>query len=94
MPKLLVAQADQASSRIEVRFDRVLLTILREKVGQRLFAETLEVLAYVGEYPFSTDRRGQPTAGQRTNDLPAAEVQMIEANGQNLPFIDDGPVKQ
>jgi hypothetical protein len=42
--ELLVANADQTSSRIEIRLDRMLLAILCEKIGQRLFMETIEVL--------------------------------------------------
>lgn len=38
--ELPVVHADQPSSRVEVRLDRVLLAVLREKVGQRSFAET------------------------------------------------------
>lgn len=94
MLKLFITQADQPPSWIEVRFDRVLLAILREKVGQRLFAETLEVLAHVGERPFFVGRQVQSTAGQRTNDLPAADVQVTEANGQDLLFVNDGSVGQ
>ena len=94
VPKLFVAQADQTSFRVEVRFDWVLLAILREKVVQRLCTEPLEVLAYIGERPFSPGRWGQPTAGQRTHDLSAADVETSQANGQDLSFIDDGPVKQ
>jgi hypothetical protein len=73
--KLLVVYADQTPTRIQVRLDRVRLAVLREKISQRLFAETFEVLAQVRERAFRAD--GQPAAGRSTGDLPGTEVQFI-----------------
>jgi hypothetical protein len=41
--ELFVAHADKPSSRVEIRFDRMLLTVLGEIVGQCLFTEIIQV---------------------------------------------------
>jgi hypothetical protein len=89
-----IVQADQPSLRIEVRFDGVPLAVLRQKVGQRLFAEAREVPPQEGGHPLSARPAPRPDRGQRTDHLPGADVQTTQAYLQHLPLVRDGLVER